>query len=145
MAAASFGDLADALGADGVCCVLVGGAADAATGAEVTARSGRRARLVNLMGRTDLATLAGVIAACRAVVTNDSGAMHLAAALGINITALIGPTRERETHPVGAGRHVVLTNPVWCRPCMLRECPLTHRCMTGISVDAAHAATRPLV
>jgi len=142
--AASFASLADRLADDGVRTVLIGTASDRPAGAELLAAS-RSAQAIDLMGRTDLPMLAAALTHCRALVTNDSGAMHMAAALGVNITALIGPTRERETHPVGAGRHVVLTNPVWCRPCMLRECPLTHRCMTGITVDAVHAATRPLV
>ena len=141
---AYFGELADALGADGVSCVLVGGAADAATGAEVTALSGRHARLVNLMGRTDLATLAGVMAACRALVTNDSGAMHLGAAVGVSVTAVFGPTDEHATGPLGDA-HVVLTHEVWCRPCLLRECPLDHSCMRGIGVpDVLDAARRTL-
>ena len=96
---------------------------------------------LNLVGRTDLPTLAGVLAQCRALLTNDSGAMHFAAALGLPIVVMFGPTRERETHPIGE-RHAVLTSRVWCRPCMLRECPLTHRCMTGIGVDGVLAATR---
>jgi heptosyltransferase-2 len=138
---ASFADLADSLGADDVSCVLVGGAADAATGAEVAALIGRRNRLVNLMGRTDLATLAGVMAACRAVVTNDSGAMHLAAAVGVSVTAVFGPTDEHATGPLGTA-HTVLTHPVWCRPCLLRECPLDHSCMRGIGVPAVLDAAR---
>ena len=68
---------------------------------------------------------------CRAVVSNDSGAMHLAAALGLPVTAVFGPTDERATGPLG--HHQILTNPVWCRPCMLRECPIDHRCLTRIS------------
>jgi heptosyltransferase II len=96
---------------------------------------------LNLVGLTDLPGLAGVLAECRSLVTNDSGAMHFAAALGLPVVAMFGPTRERETHPIGAN-HAVLTTPVWCRPCMLKECPLTHRCMTGIAVDRVLEATR---
>jgi heptosyltransferase-2 len=99
---------------------------------------------LNLVGRTDLPTLAGVLAKCHSLVTNDSGAMHFAAALGLPVIAMFGPTREKETHPVG-GNHAVLTHDVWCRPCMLKECPLTHRCMTGISVRDVLAATRARV
>ena len=80
-----------------------------------------------------------------ALVTNDSGAMHLAAALGVPVTAMFGPTRERETRPLGPeglAAPVVLTHDVWCRPCMLRECPLVHRCMRGITVNAVLAAAR---
>ena len=87
--------------------------------------------MVNLIGRTDLLELVGVLASCRAVVSNDSGAMHVAAALGVPVTAVFGPTDERATRPLG--NHQVLTNPVWCRPCMLRECPIDHRCMKRVS------------
>ena len=57
--------------------------------------------------------------------------MHLAAAAGVRVTAVFGPTNERATRPLG-DRHVVLTHPVWCRPCMLRECPIDHGCMRGV-------------
>ena len=87
------------------------------------------------MGRTDLSALAGVMTLCRTLVTNDSGAMHLAAAAGLGVTAMFGPTDDRATRPLGDA-HAVLTHPVWCRPCMLRECPLDHQCMRGIGVDA---------
>jgi heptosyltransferase-2 len=63
--------------------------------------------------------------------------MHLAAAIGTPTVALFGPTRETETAPLTrAGGHAdVLINPVWCRPCMLRECPIDHRCMKGLSPE----------
>jgi heptosyltransferase-2 len=75
----------------------------------------------------------GVIAACRAFLSNDSGAMHLAAALGVPVVAVFGPTDERATAPVGD--HAILTADVFCRPCMLRECPIDHRCMKRIGAD----------
>ena len=134
-----FAELAEALAADGVVSVMVGSAADKGTGSEVEAATS--SRLLNLMGSTDLQTLAGVFAHCRTLVTNDSGAMHLGAAVGVPITAVFGPTRDRETRPLGAA-HAVLTHDVWCRPCMLRECPIDHRCMTGIDAAAVLAAAR---
>ena len=86
-------------------------------------------------GATQLDTLAGVLRLASACVSNDSGAMHLAGAVGVPLAALFGPTRERETSPLSGigGRTEVLINHVWCRPCMLRECPLDHRCMNGLS------------
>jgi len=137
-----FGELASALAADDVSSVMVGSAADAATAADVT-RAGAAAagRLHNLVGRTDLSALAGVLTLCRTLVTNDSGAMHLAAAAGVSVTALFGPTDDTATRPLGEA-HMILTHPVWCRPCMLRECPLDHRCMRGIDVAAVLASTR---
>jgi len=99
--------------------------------------------VLNLMG-TDLPTLAGILSACRALVSNDSGAMHLGAALGLRVTAVFGSTDERLTRPAGDG-HIVLTNPVWCRPCMMRECPIDHRCMRGVGVDQVVGAVRQML
>ena len=113
--------------------LLVGAAADRSTGLEVETALPTDVRAVNLIGRTDLRVLAGVLARCRAFVSNDSGAMHLAAAVGVPVTAIFGPTDERATAP--AGGHEVLLHPVFCRPCMLRECPIDHRCMKRVSVD----------
>ena len=76
----------------------------------------------------------GIVARCAAFVSNDSGAMHIAAALRVPVTAMFGPTNERETAPRGEAD--VLTRDVFCRPCMLRECPIDHRCMKRIEVDA---------
>ncbi len=139
---ASFASLIDHLDGDGIRAVLVGTAADAPAGAQVLEAAASRARVIDLIGRTDLTTLAGVLLAARALVTNDSGAMHLAAALGVSVTAMFGPTNERETRPLGSSKTAVLTNATWCRPCMLRECPLTHRCMRGITIDRVLAAMR---
>jgi heptosyltransferase-2 len=139
--AASYAALIDAFAADGIRIVVIGAAGDRLAATEVLAGVKAAIRPFNLVGQTDLPALAGVLVHCRALVTNDSGAMHLAAALGVPVTAMFGPTRERETHPLG-DRHRVLTRAVWCRPCMLRECPLTHRCMTGITVESVLAATR---
>ena len=135
-----FGELAAAFAADGVRGVMVGSAADAPTAAEVARHAGP-ARVIDLVGRTDLSTLAGVLALCRTLVTNDSGAMHLAAAAGVRVTAVFGPTDETATRPLGE-THAILTHPVWCRPCMLRECPLDHRCMRGVGVADVLASAR---
>jgi len=114
---------------------------------------------LNLMS-TDLPTLAAILANCRALVSNDSGAMHLGAALGVPVTAVFGPTDERLTGPRPLAREVdapgdsarrsdarsptvaVLTHAVWCRPCQLRTCPIDHRCMRGVQTDAVLDAVR---
>jgi len=71
------------------------------------------------------------------VVSNDSGAMHLAGAVGAKVIAIFGPTNEHRTSPLSAGptapSPVVITHEVFCRPCMLRECPIDHRCMRRIT------------
>ena len=146
-----FGELAAALAADGVHSVMVGSAADRATADEVASTFhasavGSSARptgsaLHDLVGRTDLPTLTGVLSLCRTIVTNDSGAMHLGAAAGVRVTAVFGPTDEDATRPLGEA-HAILTQPVWCRPCMLRECPIDQRCMRGVGVSAVLASAR---
>ena len=143
-----FGQLAAALAADGVACVLVGSTADSAAAIEAAgafrAVAARTAPLHDLTGRTDLPTLAGVLQRCRTLVTHDSGALHLAAAAGVPVTAVFGPTDEKATHPIGAA-HAVIVHPVWCRPCMLRECPIDHRCMRGVEVGTVVDHARRLI
>jgi heptosyltransferase-2 len=90
----------------------------------------------------DLAGLAGVLAYCDALVTNDSGPMHLAAALDVPCIALFGPTDERRTAPAG-DHHRVLAQSLWCRPCLRRSCPLLHHhCMKDTSVATVLDACR---
>ncbi|MDP1571063.1 MAG: lipopolysaccharide heptosyltransferase II [Vicinamibacterales bacterium] len=104
---------------------------------------------VDLSGQTDLPALAAVLASARAVVANDSGAMHLAGAVGAPVVALFGSTNEQQTTPLTAApdapRPRVITHAAWCRPCMLRECPIDHRCMRGITAHAVMASITDLV
>jgi len=131
-------ELSGRLGARGAVCVFVGAAGDREAGREIESSLPAGARVVNLIGRTDLRLFAGLLAACHAFVSNDSGAMHLAAATGVPVAAIFGPTDERATAPLGD--HDVIIHQVFCRPCMLRECPIDHRCMRGITVDAVFDA-----
>jgi heptosyltransferase II len=128
-------------------CVLVGAAADAGTIGEVSAHLDRiigpaTGRLINLAGATTLALLAGVLSLADVFVSNDSGAMHLAAAVGTPVVAMFGPTNEFATAPVPRPDHTasILTGSAWCRPCGFRECPLRQGCMTSISVDRVYQA-----
>ena len=140
-----FAELAALLVAGDRAVVLVGTAADAQVCDEITASaarlssrntSSRASHVVSLAGRTDLTCLTGVLALADRVVANDSGVMHLAAAVGARVIAIFGATDERRTAPLRANAEspepVILTTAVWCRPCLLRECPIDHRCMTGI-------------
>ena len=97
-----------------------------------------QSRVLDFVGRTDLGSLVGLAAMCRVFVSNDSGAMHVAAALGPPIVAMFGPTDERATRPLGVAD--VLTANVFCRPCHLRDCPIDHRCMKRIEVGTVFAA-----
>lgn len=132
--------------------VLVGSRGDADSGAAVLAALAPRregGRTVDLIGQTDLPLLMGVLSRCRLLISNDSGAMHLAAALGVPVTAVFGSTDEHATGPVAWNGqmmdHAVLTHDVWCRPCLFRECPIDHRCMTGIRSDAVFQAAQRLL
>ena len=140
-----FADLARTLAADGARPVLVGSAADARTGREIESVVADPRTVLNVIGRTDVPTLAGVLTLARALVSNDSGAMHLGAALGVPVTAVFGPTDERVTSPRSSAATDVLSHPVWCRPCRLRECPLDHRCMRGVRVDVVAASARRML
>ena len=130
--------------------VLVGAEGDRGTACAIEAEldkiksSGPRPPAINLAGRTGLAQLAGVAATCAAFVSNDSGAMHLAAAVGTPVVALFGATDERVTAPLAA-RARVLTAEAWCRPCLLRECPLDHRCMLGLDAGTVARAVGDLL
>ena len=102
------------------------------------------AEIIDLCGQTDLATLAALMSMSAATVANDSGAMHLAAAVGTKVVAIFGPTDYQHTSPLFASANApaptIISSDVWCRPCMLRECPLDHRCMTQISARSVFEA-----
>ena len=124
-------------------CVLVGAGhdKDAGRAIETWLRANAPAALdgvVNLIGRTDLATLVAITSLSRVCVSNDSGVMHVAAATGRPVVAIFGSTDERVTRPLGRGD--VLTADVFCRPCHLRDSPIDHRCMKRITVDQVFAA-----
>ncbi|MGH9631518.1 MAG: glycosyltransferase family 9 protein, partial [Bryobacteraceae bacterium] len=86
----------------------------------------------NLAGRTSLREFIDLAAACLVFLTNDSGAMHIASALGVPTVAIFGATDHIATGPTGPLARIV-REPVECSPCLLRECPIDHRCMTGVS------------
>ena len=90
----------------------------------------------NFAGKTKLAEYIEMAAACRAFITNDSGAMHIASALGVPTVAVFGATDHVGTGPTGplakVVRHAVDCSP-YPHPCLLRECPIDHRCMKAVS------------
>ena len=139
---ARFAELAVLLRARGRSVVLVGSLADQPTTAAIASAAGAGGLppLVDLAGRTSLAELAALCARAEAVVSNDSGAMHLAGAAGARVVAIFGATDEHRTSPLTRGPDAdpprIVTAEAWCRPCMLRECPIDHRCMTGVSARA---------
>jgi heptosyltransferase-2 len=133
--------------------VLVGAAGDRDTAGEVRAAylaagGAGHGSMIDLTGETDLRTLAGVLSHASAVVSNDSGAMHIAGAIGVPIAGIFGPTNEHRTSPLphpGHARRAIVAGDGWCRPCELRQCPLDHRCMRSISADRVTDALRDLL
>jgi heptosyltransferase-2 len=91
-------------------------------------------RAMNVSGATTLRELACLIQECNLLVTNDSGPMHIAAALGTPLVALFGSTDDRATGPYGQGE-AVINKKAACSPCFKRNCPIDFRCMKEISVD----------
>jgi heptosyltransferase II len=89
---------------------------------------------VNFAGATSLAEFIELAAACEVYLTNDSGPMHIASALGVPTTVIFGATDEEATGPTGP-RSQVVREPVECSRCLLRECPIDHRCMTRVSAQ----------
>jgi heptosyltransferase-2 len=121
---------------------IVGSLAERPLGEEVAAQLGGSARV--LCGETTLADLVGVLKQLRLLLTNDSGPMHLAAALGTPLVAVFGSTDWTETAPVSERARVVREE-TECAPCKLRECPIDHRCMTRVAVGRVAAAALELV
>ena len=95
--------------------------------------------ITNLIGKTTLDQLMDELATCDALLTNDTGTMHLAAFLGVPTVAIFGSTEPELTSPLG-DFHEILRHKVDCSPCFLRECPIDFRCMTRIEPAEAAAA-----
>jgi heptosyltransferase II len=115
--------------------VVLGSASERPLCEDVAARlreRGMDAR--NLAGETTLREFIDLTAACRLFLTNDSGAMHVASALGVPTVAVFGATDDTTTGPTGRFARVVREH-AECSPCLLRECPIDHRCMTRVTVE----------
>ncbi len=99
---------------------------------------------INLAGTTSLKEAIALIAACRLFITNDSGLMHLAGALGIPLVAVFGPTNPVTTSPVGE-KSIVIHHDIACSPCLKKVCPTDFRCMDMIGVDEVFSAAEGLL
>lgn len=124
--------------------ILTGGPGDAPLCARLAARlkslapahDHRRPVIIDLAGKTSLRELCALLKLCRVLVTNDSGPMHLAAAVGTPVIALFGSTAPELTSPglPGSGP-ILLRSPPPCAPCFQRTCPVDLRCLRDIPVD----------
>jgi heptosyltransferase-2 len=136
-----FAQMASALaGQFGADVVLFGTFSEAAVSSAIVAEMNRPA--IDLTGQTTIAELPAMLSRCHLFIGNDSGAMHVAAAVGLPVVAVFGPTDPMGTAPVTPRCTVVQEKP-YCSPCFLRRCPTDHRCMTRIAPQEVEAAARP--
>jgi heptosyltransferase-2 len=134
--------------------LIFGGKADAASqraagilSAERNFRQDAGSTFLNLAGKTSLRELMSLLKLCRVLLTNDSGPMHVAAALGTPVVVPFGSTSPELTGPglPGDSRNRVLKSDAPCAPCFLRECPIDFRCLNGISVERVVEAVLEVV
>ena len=138
-----FARLADRLIAEhGARVILVGGADALGTIDDV--RGQMKRKVLNLGGATNLRQLAALLRRANLLVTNDSGPMHLAAALGTPVVALFGPTDPRRVGPYGEG-HVVLRKDIDCSSCNRNRCARDGACMKAIEVDEVLCGARHII
>ena len=127
---------------DGFQTVIIGATGDREIAARV--QSLMRTPAANLAGCTSIAELKGVLSLCQLTLSNDTGAAHVAAALGVPTVVIFGPTEHFATHPL-SHKAAVVRQDVECSPCMLRTCPIDHRCMTNVQVDDVYLTAKNLL
>ena len=125
--------------------LIFGGPADAALATELAnalTRAFPSAPPLNLAGRTTLRELCALLKFSRVLLTNDTGPMHVAAAVGTPVVAIFGSTSPELTGPglPGDPRHRLLKSDAPCSPCFLRQCPIDFRCMNRIEIAPVVAA-----
>lgn len=125
-----FAEVAAAKLAEGWEVWIFGSARDAPYADEIQDRTGNRC--LNLAGKTALVDVVDLMARTTAVVTNDSGLMHIAAAVGVKVVAIFGSSDPKHTPPLSDKAEVVMLG-LACSPCMKRECPLGHtKCLQAL-------------
>ena len=140
-----FAEAADRLSREQGCpIVFIGGAAERPDTQAVLAVM--RTKAVDLTGQTPVGLLPSLLRQAAVLITNDSGPMHIAAAVGTPVVALFGPTDPRKTGPYGKG-HLVLSHPVECSPCFSRDCARAMKleCLLEVKPDqVVHAVQQQL-
>lgn len=96
---------------------------------------------IDLTGKTDLAEAVAILSEIDLLISNDMGLAHVAPAVGTSTIAIFGPTNDENTRPYSFNSEVIRKD-VDCAPCMLRDCPIDHRCMTWISVEEVFEAAK---
>ena len=116
--------------------ILIGAGSERENAERVIAQMKRPADALNLAGKSTIPELIGILAKANLVITNDTGPAHVAAALSVPTLTIFGPTNEFETAPLGSRSELIRAAGIDCERCMHRECPIDHRCMTRLTVDA---------
>ena len=139
---AYFAELTRRLASDGWQVWLIGSAKDVAIGAEIASRSA--GECIDLCGRTSLDEAVDLLSCARLAVSNDSGLMHLAAALDVPLIALYGSSSPAFTPPLSPGARILQLD-LPCSPCFQRECPLHHfNCMNQLTPERVYGAISAL-
>jgi heptosyltransferase-2 len=104
----------------------------------VAIQAGLDVPALDLTGKTEISELPALLSRCTAFLGNDSGAMHVAAAVGLPVVAVFGPTDPYGTAPVTPRSTIIQERP-YCSPCFLRRCPTDHRCMKAVRPEQVSA------
>jgi len=125
--------------------ILFGAPAEGRLNAAIAAQINHPS-VLNYTGRTSITQLAGLLSHCKCLVTNDTGTMHVAAAVRTPVVAIFGPTDHVTTppFPIASGQvsneHTLIRHEVECSPCLKRTCPTDHKCMNLVSVEEIYKA-----
>ena len=128
--------------------LLLGGKSDQALTRQIAdALHDPRFTTLDLAGQTTLSELMALLKLCRVLLTNDTGPMHVAAAVGTPVVVPFGSTSPELTGPglPGDPRHQLLKGDAPCSPCFLRECPIDFRCLNHLSVEQIVTAVQRTV
>ncbi len=137
-----YAELADRLTAAGMNVVLIGSPGELDVSRQVMAQA--KHKPIALTGKTSVAEVVALISVAGVLITNDTGPAHIGAALGTPTLVIFGPTNPLTTYPFSAKAQVI-REPPDCAPCMLRDCPIDHRCMTAISPSQVFQKTLAVV
>lgn len=123
--------------------ILIGGADELDVSQEVYDRSTKKPLI--LTGQTDLAEAVAVLSEIDMLISNDMGLAHIAPAAGTKTIVIFGPTNPETTRPFSENASIIRRTDVECSPCMLRDCPIDHRCMTWITPDEVFEKAKSLL
>jgi heptosyltransferase II len=124
--------LADRFAENGARVVLIGSPAEIGVSEQV--RQQMRSQPIIMTGRTSVSEAAAIISVADVLITNDTGPAHIGSAVGTPTLVIFGPTNPLTTRPFAPSAEII-RDPPDCAPCMLRDCPIDHRCMTAITAD----------